>query len=213
MTWALLPFLAAAPPPACRPPAPDAVVQVRFAPGATLDDLDRFAAEVLCQPRGAGGKTPLPLSIDGAVFGRQLPALIRLIAEAAAAPPPAAVEPSTPPCPGGPAGAIIPVDPWTRKISAAVRDQLPACAAGVVRFVPYVVAGKPAGVKLFGIRAGSLPDQLGLQNGDVVAGVNGLPLNSAEQALEAYARLKDAPALKLLVTRKGEARTIAWLAQ
>ena len=184
---------------------------MRFAPGATLDDLDRFAAEVLSQPRGPGGKTPLPLSIDGAVFGRQLPALIRLLAEAAAAPPPLAADPSAPPCPPLPPGAIVPVDPWTRKISAAVRDQLPACAPGAVRFVPHAVAGTPAGVKLFGIREGSLADQLGLQNGDVVAGVNGQPLNTPEQAVEAVARLKDAPALKLSVTRKGEARTITWL--
>ena len=206
----ILALLIAASP--CQPPAPDAQVKVSFKAGATLDDLDRFMTDVLClTAKTGGGKKPLTLAIEGTVFGRQLPALIRVLAESAGAGLPTASPPEpVAPCPPLPRGSITPVDPWTRKVSAAARDQLLACGATQLRLVPHFVEGKAQGFKLFAIRPEGLPAELGLQNGDVVTAVNGMTLNSPAEALEAYAQAKDAPEVKLSVTRKGEPRTITW---
>lgn len=205
MILALL--LAAAP---CRPPAPDAVVKVKFPVGATLDDLDRYAQEVLCQPAGGAGKRPLTLVVDGTVYGRQLPALIRLLAESAGAAPAPGPAPTATVCIPLPPGAITPVDPWTRKITAAVRQQLIDCAETQVRIVPAFFDGKPEGFKLFGIREGSTVDQLALKNGDVVTAINGTPLSTAQDALAAVDQTRTASEVKLTLKRDGQPRTITW---
>ena len=59
-----------------------------------------------------------------------------------------------------------------------------------VRVVPVLRCGAPAGVRLYAIRPGSLYARLGLQNGDEVVRVDGIPLTSPDRALEAYARAR-----------------------
>lgn len=44
------------------------------------------------------------------------------------------------------------------------------------------------GVRIFAIRPGSVPDALGIQNGDLIRGINGVEINSADQALVLIAR-------------------------
>lgn len=205
MSWLAL-LMAVTP---CTPPGPDAPVPVSFTAGATLDDLEAFAARVLCRPKGQGGARPLTLTVEGTVFGRQIPALIRLLAESAGGAP-SAVEPTAAPCPPLPAGAITPVDPWTRKVAASAREALIACSESHLRLVPSFVQGKPEGFKVFGIRQGGVVDLLGVKNGDVVTAVNGQSLATAEQALAAAALLKTAAEVKLTVRREGEPRTITW---
>lgn len=77
------------------------------------------------------------------------------------------------------------------------------CLMRTVRVVPAFVDGKPLGFKLFGIRAGSVPERLGFRNGDVVKSVNGQPFDSPERALEAYSKLKEAKRLDLEIERHG----------
>jgi general secretion pathway protein C len=72
-----------------------------------------------------------------------------------------------------------------------------------VRVVPEQVDGKVIGLRLFGIRPSSLLGTLGLRNGDRLESINGFPLGDPEKALEAYARLRTAPHLRLSLQRAG----------
>lgn len=72
-----------------------------------------------------------------------------------------------------------------------------------VRVVPEMKNGETLGIRLFGIRPDSLLTQLGLENGDRLDVINGFPLASPEQALQAYAQLRTADAFTLTVQRRG----------
>ncbi|OFZ01493.1 MAG: hypothetical protein A2Z97_13550 [Bdellovibrionales bacterium GWB1_52_6] len=71
------------------------------------------------------------------------------------------------------------------------------------RAVPNFENGVPAGYKLFQIVPGSIYSKLGLQNGDVIAGVDGEPINDPGRAFELLGRLKTAARLELQVKRGG----------
>lgn len=64
--------------------------------------------------------------------------------------------------------------------------------------------GEFDGYRLSGIRRGSPPDLLGFENGDVVHELNGHPLTSMEEAMNAYHALRGATGLDATVTRRGE---------
>ena len=205
MIWLLV--LAASP--VCTPPGPATAVKVSFKAGSTVDDVARFATATLCEPwnvpPSAAGRA-LTLSVEGEVAGRQLPELFRLLTGIDRS----EVSPAATVCDPKLVASIVPLDPWTRKIPAASRDEVVACAPSQLRIVPAVREGRAQGFTLFGIRPGSLGEALAFQNGDVVLSVNGSQLSSASLALEAYTAHKDAQQLKLAIIRKGEQRTITW---
>jgi general secretion pathway protein C len=68
--------------------------------------------------------------------------------------------------------------------------------------------GEVAGIRLFGIRSGTLLSHLGLQNGDRLESINGFAMADPQKALEAYGRLRTADALKVKINRKGSPVTI-----
>ncbi|ATB27944.1 type II secretion system protein GspC [Melittangium boletus] len=72
------------------------------------------------------------------------------------------------------------------------------------RVAPAFQDGVAKGFKLFSVRPDSLFTRLGLRNGDTLRRINGLSLDSAEHALEAYARLRDASRIELEVERDGQ---------
>jgi len=71
------------------------------------------------------------------------------------------------------------------------------------RIVPAYGDGQPKGFKLFAIRPDSLFSKLGFANGDVVRRVNGFEMNSPANALEVYARLRDASRIDVELDRGG----------
>lgn len=71
------------------------------------------------------------------------------------------------------------------------------------RATPRFEHGKLTGVKLSGIRPGSLYAEAGFNNGDVVVAVNGFTADDPGRALELWARLKDRPTLEVSVLRRG----------
>jgi general secretion pathway protein C len=73
-----------------------------------------------------------------------------------------------------------------------------------VRVVPEQVAGKLAGVRLFGVRPGSILDSVGIRNGDRIETVNGVNIAIPSQALEAYGRLRRAHRLMVHLVRAGQ---------
>lgn len=72
-----------------------------------------------------------------------------------------------------------------------------------VRLVPESKDGKVVGIRLFGIRPGSLPALLGLENGDLLQSINGFSMASPESALSAYAQLPRASLLDVRLERRG----------
>jgi len=79
----------------------------------------------------------------------------------------------------------------------------PAPLLRSLRVVPEQQDGKLVGLRLFGIRPGSLLSMLGLQNGDRLESINGFDITNPEKALEAYARLRTATRLSVRVVRLG----------
>jgi len=72
-----------------------------------------------------------------------------------------------------------------------------------VRVVPDKQGGQIVGLKLLGIRPGSLLGSVGLQSGDRLESVNGFSMNSPEKALQAYAQLRTAQRLNVQLSRRG----------
>lgn len=72
------------------------------------------------------------------------------------------------------------------------------------RIVPEMRGGRPAGFRLFAVRPDGPFAKIGLQNGDVIASINGLEMTSPEKALEVYGKLKSASHLDLGLERNGQ---------
>ena len=80
----------------------------------------------------------------------------------------------------------------------------PAQLTRQARIVPAVRDGETKGYKFYGIRTGSLPKLLGMKNGDLLTSVNGHQLESLDQAMDLYTKLRRASHLSVTIERKGE---------
>ncbi len=79
-----------------------------------------------------------------------------------------------------------------------------------VRIRPHFTNGQPDGLKLTGVRPGSLFTEIGLNNGDIITGVNGKRIQSVDDALAFYSSLKTASNVNLQIRRRGMAQTIQY---
>ncbi|MCA9665691.1 MAG: hypothetical protein KC503_08895 [Myxococcales bacterium] len=77
-----------------------------------------------------------------------------------------------------------------------------------MRIVPLVRNGQPSGFKLYAIRPGSIADQLGLKNGDLVVRINDSAITSPDLALKAYVRVLAAARAVITLERRRERMTI-----
>ena len=73
-----------------------------------------------------------------------------------------------------------------------------------VRIVPEKEGDKVAGLRMFGIRPGSLFSLIGMENGDRLNGINGFEMSDPQKALEAYAKLQRADHLTVSIQRGGK---------
>ena len=71
------------------------------------------------------------------------------------------------------------------------------------RMEPNIVAGRTEGFVVRMIRPKSLLDTLGIQRGDILMQVNGMPLDSPEKALQVFQQLREAKHLSIGLTRSG----------
>ena len=143
-----------------------------------------------------------------------------------AAPPPgvAPSPPPPPPPPPPPSGPVISMEAkdlakhikrgagGVVSISGEAADwvmQNPASIAPGARIVPTIKDGKGIGFKLFAIRAGSIFELLGFENGDIVTSVNGFELASPDRALAAYVAVRGAATFKVEILRKGQPQTLS----
>ena len=76
------------------------------------------------------------------------------------------------------------------------------------RVIPHEEAGRITGIRLYGIRRASVLGLLGFQNGDELRSVNGHSVLSPESALEAYANIRGADRVNVLIQRRGTPMTL-----
>jgi general secretion pathway protein C len=77
-----------------------------------------------------------------------------------------------------------------------------------VRVRPHFRNGKPDGLALSRIKKGSLFAKLGLKNGDVVQGMNDSNIESPDDMMALYKKLKSGSRVKLQIKRRGQTETI-----
>ena len=78
-----------------------------------------------------------------------------------------------------------------------------------VRVVPHTIQGRPSGFRLTRLRPGLL-QQIGLINGDVLQRVNGLDINSPEEALRAYQAVQSESTVRLEILRRNSPTTLTY---
>lgn len=86
----------------------------------------------------------------------------------------------------------------------AVLDELLTGARALPRFE----GGKLTGVRLSGIRPGSLYARAGLRNGDTVVAIDGATADNLSDALLLWARVKEQATVQVSVVRKGAPLTL-----
>lgn len=74
----------------------------------------------------------------------------------------------------------------------------------------YDASGNIYGFRLSAIEAGSIYQELGLINGDVITGVNGNPVTSAQQAMEMYNSMKNSPNIEIQIERDGRRQSMRY---
>ncbi|MCA9655629.1 MAG: hypothetical protein H6712_01240 [Myxococcales bacterium] len=92
-------------------------------------------------------------------------------------------------------------------IDRAFLDHLmanPALLTRQARVVPSQRDGVVQGFKLYGIRRGSLPKLLGLENGDMLVSINGDEIDGIDAAMELYTKLRKAKRFLVEVERRGK---------
>ncbi|HVO22010.1 MAG TPA: type II secretion system protein GspC [Candidatus Margulisiibacteriota bacterium] len=77
-----------------------------------------------------------------------------------------------------------------------------------VRAVPHFEGGKSVGFRLFAIRQGSIFDEIGLKNGDVIQQVNGSDLSDPAKALALFQQLRNEQNISVNVLRNKENMTL-----
>lgn len=79
-----------------------------------------------------------------------------------------------------------------------------------MRAVPSMKDGQTQGFRVFAIRRGSLFQQLGLRNNDVIQRINGMELTDPTRAMGLFEELKGETRLSVDVLRGGEPRTLSY---
>ena len=81
------------------------------------------------------------------------------------------------------------------------------------RVSPHFTNGKPDGFKISEIVKGSLYEEIGLLNGDIIKAVNGESVTGAEQAMRMYRELQSATFIDVEVERNGTMQQISYVIQ
>ncbi len=79
-----------------------------------------------------------------------------------------------------------------------------------IKVRPYIENGEPGGLILSGIKPNSLFRKMGLRNGDIIKGVEGEEIQSMDDAINFYSKLKSASSAALQIKRRGQLRDIVY---
>ena len=77
-----------------------------------------------------------------------------------------------------------------------------------VRIRPHFTDGVAAGLAISNIKPGSIFARMGLRNGDIVQGLNGRNIQTPDDVMEVYQRLKSGSRVTVQVMRDGEEKII-----
>ena len=108
---------------------------------------------------------------------------------------------------------IVRVDGATWRVSRElILDQFSNLGAlsDQARVVPYLVQGQTQGFRLTRLKSGSLLQQIGVQNGDILQKVNGLNITSPSEALQAFQQLQNESTIRLEILRRKHATTLTY---
>lgn len=81
---------------------------------------------------------------------------------------------------------------------------------GGARGVPHMEDGLEHGVRVYGIRPGSVLAALGLQNGDTVVRVGDRPVHALDTLLEIYSQSQDVREVDVTIERRGAPTTLRY---
>ncbi len=118
------------------------------------------------------------------------------------------------PAPGAAAqpwdGRITKIDDHTFEVDRGlVRDLVSGAAKpGGARIAPRTDNGKLTGLRMFGVKEPSLASALGMQNGDVMTGVNNVPITSMQTMLDVYAHIDTLNVVEIAAERAGKPMTM-----
>jgi len=96
---------------------------------------------------------------------------------------------------------------FERTVDRSIVDQAlanPTRFAKAVRVRPYKKNGEVVGFRLRRVRNGSAVSKLGAKRGDILHSVNGIELQSVDDALKAYQKLRSDDELSFSITRRGK---------
>ena len=82
-----------------------------------------------------------------------------------------------------------------------------------IRVRPHFEAGQPGGFYVSKIEPGSIFAKMGLENGDVIKGVNGRPIARTQQAVEFYDALKKGATVSLEIKRDESTQELHFVIQ
>jgi hypothetical protein len=107
-------------------------------------------------------------------------------------------------------GRITKIDDHTFEVDRGlVRDLVSGAAKpGGARVGPRTENGKLTGLRMFGIKEPSLAGALGMQNGDVMTGVNNVPITSMQTMLDVYAHIDSLNVVEIAAERAGKPMTM-----
>jgi len=78
---------------------------------------------------------------------------------------------------------------------------------GSARVVPYYRGGQPYGFRVSGVAEGAKIYELGVRSGDIIKSINGVPIRTPEDALNAYQQLQSNTTVDLELERRGGTTT------
>jgi general secretion pathway protein C len=77
-------------------------------------------------------------------------------------------------------------------------------------FRPHIEDGKAAGISITGIKPNAIFRKLRLRNGDIITGVNGMPIASVDDAVKAMSSLSPDGPVQVKVKRRGQEETLEY---
>jgi len=82
-----------------------------------------------------------------------------------------------------------------------------------IRAIPNIQNGKTNGFALSEIEPGSVFDEMGLEEGDVLRSVNGQPMTDPAMAMQMMSQLRNASQISIQVLRDGQPTTLTYQIQ
>ena len=79
-----------------------------------------------------------------------------------------------------------------------------------VRILPHFQNGNPDGLSFTNIKPNSIFAKMGLRNGDIIMGVDDQQIETVDDALNLYQRLKSSDQIRLQIKRQGRQKTIEY---